>query len=67
MTKTERRISDFSSGMKRLNDKNLNYIHKLTKDLFIVENNSGYSCSERKNIEVYKNNTCLFSGKDYHG
>jgi len=37
MTKSERRIKDFSSGLKKLGNDNQDYIHKLTGDLFLIE------------------------------
>ena len=37
MTKDERRIRDFSSGMKNLGDDSRDYIHRLTNALFLVE------------------------------
>ena len=37
MTKEERRIRDFSSGMKNLDDEGRSYIHRLTNILFLVE------------------------------
>jgi len=50
MTKAERRISDFSSGMKKLNDKNLRYIRKLTQVLFTVEHPLVYSGAGKKAV-----------------
>jgi hypothetical protein len=35
--KTEQRIRDFSSGIKKLGDDNREYILKLTHDLFLIE------------------------------
>ena len=37
MTKAERRIRAFSSGMKKLGDDSRNYIHRLTRALFLAE------------------------------
>ena len=37
MTKAEKRVRDFSSGMKKLGNDSRNYIHKLTHVLFLVE------------------------------
>jgi hypothetical protein len=51
MTKAERRIRDFSSGMRKLDDKSLNYIHKLTQVLFMFEHPSIYPCLGEKNHE----------------
>jgi len=59
MTKSERRIGDFSSGIKKLNNHSLNYIHKLTQVLFMVEHPPVYPCLENKDIEVKKKN-CLY-------
>jgi len=56
MTKEERRISDFSSGMKKLDDKSLNYIHRLTQILFFVEHPQVYPGSEKKAVESGKKN-----------
>jgi len=56
MTKAERRISDFSSGMRKLNDKNLSYIHNLTQVLFMVEHSPGYPGSDGKGTESGKKN-----------
>jgi len=40
MTKPERRIRTFSTGVKKLDNRGLNYIHSLTQVLFMVENPS---------------------------
>ena len=37
MTKAERRIRDFSSGMKKLGNGSRTYIHKLANVLLLVE------------------------------
>jgi cob(I)alamin adenosyltransferase len=37
MVKAERRIRDFSSGIKKLSNHSLDYIHRLTQVLFLVE------------------------------
>jgi hypothetical protein len=37
MVKAERRIKAFSSGLKKLDKNNLNYIHKLAQVLSLVE------------------------------
>jgi len=37
MTKSEQRIKNFSSGLKKLGKNYQNYIHKLTGDLFLIE------------------------------
>jgi len=54
MTKIERRINDFSSGIKKLNNHSLNYIHRLTKVLFLVEHPPIYPVFEKKETEVKK-------------
>jgi hypothetical protein len=48
MTKAERRINNFSSGVRKLDDKSLSYIHKLTQVLFMVEHPPVYPGSEKK-------------------
>jgi len=55
MTKAERRISDFSSGMKKLNVKSLSYIHRLTQVLFTVEHSPIYPGAGKKAVELEKN------------
>jgi len=50
MTKSERRIGDFSSGIKKLNNHSLNYIHKLTQVLFMVEHPPVCPIIENKNL-----------------
>ncbi|MDR2922275.1 MAG: hypothetical protein LBU85_02895 [Treponema sp.] len=37
MVKTERRIAAFTSGLKKLDNNGLNYIHRLAQVLFLVE------------------------------
>jgi hypothetical protein len=54
MTKTEQRIINFSSGIRKLNDKSLSYIHKLTKVLFMVEHQPIYPMSKKKDIKLEK-------------
>jgi len=54
MTKSERRIGDFSSGIKKLNNHSLNYIHKLTQVLFMVEHPLVCPCLERNDIDLEK-------------
>jgi len=56
MTKAERRISDFSSGVRKLDVKNLSYIRKLTQVLFMVEHPTVYPGSEGKGTESGKKN-----------
>jgi len=51
MTKPERRIRTFSSGVKKLDNRGLNYIHGLTQVLFMVENTSAYPVLENKASE----------------
>jgi len=59
MTKTERRISDFSSGMKKLDDKNLSYIRKLTLVMFTVEQSLLNHGAKKKNVELGKKSFLL--------
>jgi hypothetical protein len=54
MTKAELRISNFSSGVRKLDEKSLSYIHKLTQVLFMVEHPPVYPIFERKTIELGK-------------
>jgi len=54
MTKSERRIGDFSLGIKKLNNHSLNYIHKLTQILFMVEHPPVCPSLEKKDAEVKK-------------
>jgi hypothetical protein len=54
MTKAECRINAFSSGIRKLNDNSLSYIHKLTKVLFMVEHQPIYSMSKKKDIKLEK-------------
>jgi hypothetical protein len=54
MTKAELRISNFSSGVRKLDDKSLSYIHKLTQVLFMVEHPPVYPILERKTTELGK-------------
>jgi len=51
MTKAERRINDFSSGMRKLENNSLSYINRLTQALFMVEHPPVYPVSEKKNVE----------------
>jgi hypothetical protein len=37
MSKEERRIRDFSSGIRKLGEDSRNYLHRLTQALFLVE------------------------------
>ncbi|WP_461257163.1 hypothetical protein [Treponema sp. R80B11-R83G3] len=54
MNKAERRINDFSSGVKKLNTNSVNYIHKLTQVLFMVEHQPVYPISGKKSSELEK-------------
>jgi hypothetical protein len=56
MTKTERRIRDFSSGMRKLDNHSLNYIHSLTQVLFMVEHLPVYPAAREKAAELEKEN-----------
>jgi len=55
MTKAERRISDFSSGVRKLDVKSLSYIRKLTQVLFTVEHLPVYPGAGKKAVELEKN------------
>jgi hypothetical protein len=60
MTKTERRIRTFSSGMRKLDNNSINYIHWLTQVLFLVEHPpvlqaSGENASKPENMK-----NCLY-------
>jgi len=59
MTKAELRISNFSSGVRKLNNKSLSYIHKLTQVLFMVEHPPVYPGSEKKAHELEKETICM--------
>jgi hypothetical protein len=59
MTKTERRIKTFSSGIKKLGNHSLDYIHKLTQVLFLVEHGPVYPVSTEKAHEL-KNKNCPY-------
>jgi hypothetical protein len=52
MTKIERRIGAFSSGIKKLDSRSLNYIHRLTQDLFMIEHLPVYPGSGGKVPEL---------------
>jgi cob(I)alamin adenosyltransferase len=52
MTKTERRIKTFSSGIKKLENHGLNYIHRLTQVLFLVERPLVYPAARGKTDEL---------------
>jgi len=56
MTKTERRIKNFSSGLKKLGNDNQNYIHKITHDLFLIEKFTTCSVLVKENTELGINN-----------
>jgi hypothetical protein len=56
MTKTERRIVAFSSGIKKLNNHSLNYIHSLTQVLFLIEHPPVYPAAREKIAESEKKN-----------
>ena len=48
MTRVEKRIRDFSLGMKKLGDDSRNYLHKLTYTLFLVEQTPMHPVTEKK-------------------
>jgi len=58
MTKAERRIKNFSSGLKKLGNDNQNYIQKITHDLFLIEKSTACSVLVKKNTELGINNVC---------
>jgi hypothetical protein len=59
MTKTERLIKTFSSGIKKLDNHSLNYIHSLTQVLFMVEHPPVYPVSGEKTTGL-ENKKCLY-------
>jgi len=62
MTKAERRIRDFSSGLKKLSDKSQNYINKLAHNLFLIEQSSAYPVFNKKYPELENRNTREIKG-----
>jgi len=48
MTKEQRRIRDFSSGIKKLGDESRNYIGKLTQVMFLIEQPPVFPVFEKK-------------------
>jgi hypothetical protein len=54
MDKAERRIKIFSSGLKKLNNNSLDYIHGLTQVLFMVEHPPVYPAALEKAAELAK-------------
>jgi len=48
MTKAERRIKDFSSGMKDLDSASQNKIHNLAKNLLLIEKTPVCPAAEKK-------------------
>jgi cob(I)alamin adenosyltransferase len=56
MVKAERRIRAFLSGIKKLDNNSLNYIHRLTQVLFLVECPPVYPVSGGKTAELEKKN-----------
>jgi len=56
MNKAERKINDFSSGMKKLDDKSLKYIHKLAQVLFAVEHSTVFTGLRKKAVKTRKKN-----------
>jgi hypothetical protein len=55
MTKVERRLRNFASGIEKLGNSSRNYIHKLTHVLFLVEKISGRSVLMKKSTELEMN------------
>jgi cob(I)alamin adenosyltransferase len=62
MIKAERRIKTFSSGIKKLDNNSLNYIHRLTQVLFMVEHPPVYPVEEGKIYESEKKNRSYAMG-----
>jgi cob(I)alamin adenosyltransferase len=56
MVKAERRIKTFSSGIKKLSNNSLEYIHRLTQVLFMVEHPLGYPVGREKAAELERRN-----------
>jgi hypothetical protein len=56
MTKTERRIKDFSSGITKLGDQSLDCIRKLAQVLLMVEHTFVYQHLEKKTTEIKREN-----------
>jgi hypothetical protein len=54
MSKIGRRIKTFSSGIKKLDYYSLDYIHRLTQVLFLVEHPPVYPSSGKKVPELEK-------------
>ena len=52
MTKMERRIKNFSSGIKQLSNDKQEFIHKLTHYLFIIEKLSACSIHDKKSLKL---------------
>ena len=61
MTRSEKRLRDFSSGMKKLGGDSRNYIHKLTRFLFLAEQPPVNSVNEKESPE--QGNECFMNGK----
>jgi len=52
MTRTNRRIKEFSSGITKLNADSRNYIQKLTSILFFVEQPLVHPFSKKRNRKI---------------
>jgi hypothetical protein len=52
MSKAERRIRDFSYGIKKLSENSRNYIYELTYNLSLVNQSSAYLLLEKKYPEL---------------
>lgn len=63
MTKTERRIKNFSSGLKKLGNDNQNYIRKITHALFLIEKFTACSVLVKESTELGINNLCSIDEK----
>jgi len=56
MTKAEKRIEDFSLGMKNLGEDSRNYFYKLVHELFLIEKLSACSLLVEKKTGLGRNN-----------
>jgi hypothetical protein len=56
MVKAERRIKKFSSGIKKLSNHSMDYIHRLTQVLFMVEHPPIYPFEREKTVELGRKN-----------
>jgi hypothetical protein len=63
MAKTERRVRAFLAGLKKLDNNSMNYIHRLTQVLFLVERPPVYPVSVEKASELESENIGLRGNK----